>query len=54
MTYTTPRELGDPNQLADAIEAIRAINRRLEQIIQMQLDEHAAGIKKLEAVVFSK
>jgi hypothetical protein len=30
------------------------LNRRLDQIIQMQLDEHAARIKKLEAAVFSK
>jgi hypothetical protein len=31
-----------------------AINRRLDQIIQMQLDEHATRIKKLETAVFSK
>ena len=30
------------------------INRRLDHIIQMQLDEHATRIKKLEAAVFSK
>jgi archaellum component FlaC len=29
-------------------EGFAAINRRLDQIIQMQLDEHAARIKKLE------
>jgi hypothetical protein len=34
-------------------EGFAAINRRLDQIIQMQLDEHAARIKKLEAAVFS-
>jgi len=35
-------------------EGFAAINRRLNQIIQMQLDEHAARIKKLETAVFSK
>jgi hypothetical protein len=35
-------------------EGFAAINRRLDQIIQMQLDEHAARIKKLETAVFSK
>jgi hypothetical protein len=30
------------------------INRRLDQIIQTQLDEHARRIKKLETAVFSK
>jgi hypothetical protein len=29
-------------------------NRRLDHIVQMQLDEHATRIKKLEAAVFSK
>lgn len=28
------------------------INRRLDQVIQMQLDEHAGRIKKLETAVF--
>jgi hypothetical protein len=35
-------------------EDFAAINRRLDHIIQMQLDEHAARIKKLETAVFSK
>jgi hypothetical protein len=35
-------------------EGFAAINRRLDQIIQTQLDEHARRIKKLEAAVFSK
>jgi hypothetical protein len=35
-------------------EGFAAINRRLDRIIQMQLDERAARIKKLEAAVFSK
>jgi hypothetical protein len=35
-------------------EGFAAINRRLDQIIQTQLDEHATRIKKLEAAVFSK
>jgi hypothetical protein len=35
-------------------EGFAAINRRLDQIIQMQLDEHAARIKKMETAVFSK
>ena len=35
-------------------EGFAAINRRLDQIIQMQLDEHASRIKKLETAVFSK
>jgi hypothetical protein len=35
-------------------EGFAAISRRLDQIIQMQLDEHAARIKKLETAVFSK
>lgn len=30
------------------------IERRLDKIIQMQLDEHAGRIKKLETAVFSK
>jgi hypothetical protein len=29
-------------------------SRRIAAIIQMQLDEHAGRIKKLEAAVFSK
>jgi hypothetical protein len=35
-------------------EGFAAINRRFDHIIQMQLDEHAGRIKKLEAAVFSK
>jgi hypothetical protein len=35
-------------------EGFASINRRLDHIIQMQLDEHAARIKKLETAVFSK
>jgi hypothetical protein len=35
-------------------DGFAAINRRLDHIIQMQLDEHAMRIKKLEAAVFSK
>jgi hypothetical protein len=35
-------------------EGFAAINRRLDQIMRMQLDEHAARIKKLETAVFSK
>jgi hypothetical protein len=35
-------------------EGFAAINRRLDQIIQTQLDEHARRIKKLESAVFSK
>jgi hypothetical protein len=35
-------------------EGFSAVNRRLDQIIQMQLDEHAGRIKKLETAVFPK
>jgi hypothetical protein len=35
-------------------DGFAAINRRLDHIIQMQLDEHATRIKKLETAVFSK
>jgi hypothetical protein len=35
-------------------EGFAAINRRLDQIIQTQLDEHTTRIKKLETAVFSK
>jgi hypothetical protein len=50
------------NEVHDQIGGLRkemhkrfaAINRRLDQIIQMQLDEHATRIKKLETAVFSK
>jgi len=35
-------------------EGFAGINRRLDQIIQMQLDEHAGRIKKLETAAFSK
>jgi hypothetical protein len=38
----------------DMHEGFAAINRRLDQIIQNQLDEHATRIKKLETAVFSK
>ena len=31
---------------------IAGINRRLDQIIQIQLDQHASRIKKLETTVF--
>ena len=34
-------------------EGFAAINRRLDQIIQTQLDEHATRIKKLETAGFS-
>jgi hypothetical protein len=40
--------------LKEMREGFAAINRRLDQIIQMQLDEHAARIKKLETFVFSQ
>ena len=33
---------------------LAVINRRLDTIIQMQLDEHARRIKKLETAVFSR
>jgi hypothetical protein len=35
-------------------EGFAAITRRLDQIIETQLDEHATRIKKLETAVFSK
>jgi hypothetical protein len=35
-------------------DGFATINRRLNQIIQTQLDEHATRIKQLEAAVFSK
>jgi hypothetical protein len=35
-------------------DGFAVINRRLDHIVQMQLDEHATRIKKLEAAVFSK
>jgi hypothetical protein len=35
-------------------EGFAASNRCLDQIIQMQLDQHAARIKKLKTAVFSK
>ena len=35
-------------------EGFADTNRRLDHIIQMQLDEHATRIKKLEAAVFAK
>ena len=48
----TKDDLGDlRNEMHDGFAAI---NRRLDQIIQMQLDEHATRIKKLETAVFSK
>jgi hypothetical protein len=40
--------------LKETYERFAAIKRRFDQIIQMQLDEHAPRIKKLEAAVFSK
>jgi hypothetical protein len=46
------------NDLADLRnemhEGFADTNRRLDHIIQMQLDEHATRIKKLESAVFSK
>ena len=35
-------------------DGFAGIDRRLDHIIQMQLDEHARRIKKLETAVFSK
>jgi hypothetical protein len=35
-------------------DGFSTVNRRLDQIIQMQLDEHAGRLKKLETAVFSK
>jgi hypothetical protein len=35
-------------------EGFSIVNRRLDAIIQTQLDEHARRIKKLETAVFSK
>ena len=35
-------------------EGFATIVRRLDQIIQMQLDEHAGRIKKLETAVFTR
>ena len=35
-------------------EGFAAIHRRLDQIIQTRLDEHATRIKELETAVFSK
>jgi hypothetical protein len=43
-----------PTRLIAAGDPLPSINRRLDQIIKMQLDEHAARIKKLETAVFSK
>ena len=34
-------------------EGFARVERRLNEIIQMQLDEHASRIKKLETAVFS-
>jgi hypothetical protein len=66
---TTLNELGDmlthvvkhmatKDDLADLRnemhDGFASINRRLDQIIQTQLDEHATRIKKLETAVFSK
>ena len=55
-------QIGGPSEVHDQIVGLRkemheglgAINRRLDQIIQMQLDEHAARIKKRGTAVFSK
>jgi hypothetical protein len=35
-------------------DGFAAINRRLDHIIQTQLDEHVRRLKKLETAVFSK
>jgi hypothetical protein len=35
-------------------DGFAGVNRRLDHVIQMQLDEHAKPIKKLETAVFSK
>jgi hypothetical protein len=35
-------------------EGFSTVNRRLDTIIQIQLDQHAGRIKKLETTVFSK
>jgi hypothetical protein len=35
-------------------EGFSTVNRRLDQIIQIQLDEHAGRLKKLETAVSSK
>ena len=35
-------------------EGFASIVRRLDKIIQMQLDEHASRLKKLETAVFSR
>jgi hypothetical protein len=35
-------------------DGFAAINRLRDQIIQMELDEHAGRIKKLETAVFPK
>ncbi len=41
--------------LTDKIDiGFALINRRLDTIIQQQLDEHATRIKKLESAVFSR
>jgi len=41
-------------QGAKVHEGFAGINRRLDQIIQTQLDEYARRIEKLETAVFSK
>ena len=35
-------------------EGFSTVNRHLDQIIQLQLDEHAGRLKKLETAVFAK
>jgi hypothetical protein len=41
-------------QFALVHKELAAINRRLDTVIQIQLDEHASRIKKLEMAVFAK
>ena len=52
------KEMATKDDIADLRnemhEGFASINSRLDQIIQIQLDEHAMRIKKLEAAVFSK
>lgn len=46
---------GEINELRNEVrEGFAAVNNRLDAIIQMQLDEHASRIKKLEMAVFSQ
>jgi hypothetical protein len=41
-------------QFALVHKELASINRRLDTVIQIQLDEHASRIKKLEMAVFAK